>query len=149
MSTLLSKAPTTADADILVKQGLATAGDLIVSGGSGKVFRVDRLLKGGVNYAATCEDGKQWKVRVAHAKSAPVGTVFAGPELPEDNDDTIIGIHPGTVVRFKRGKWAAEGKMVVLRDNGDTVSVTKLGGTWGTRYIRGVSYTQLEIVAVD
>lgn len=144
--SLVSTATDTEMADRFVREGLATRGDLIVSGGSGKLFRVDRLMKGGVNYAATDEDGRSWKVRVAHAKAAPAGAVFSGPAGEPDNGSALSRMHPGTVVTFNSGRYADGTRYVVLRDNGDTVSVTKLGGEWGTRYIRGVGYSHLTVV---
>jgi hypothetical protein len=140
MTTILETAADTETADRMVRQGLAAKGDLISS--SGKIFRVDRLMKGGVNYAAQDQDGRNWKVRVSGAKAAPAGAVFGGVPGAEVPD----ALWPGTVVEFVSGKWADGTRFVVLRDNGDTVSVTKLGGSMRHSYIRGVGYSHVRVV---
>jgi hypothetical protein len=140
--TMLTEAPDTEAANQIIRDGLAQPGDIIMSGG-GKLVRVDRLAQGGVNYYATDEDGKSWKVRVLLAKAAPAGAVFSAPE---GDEDTPAVLHPGTVVEFHSQRKYLGIKMVVLRNNGGTVSVTKLGGEWGSRYIRGVGFSHLRVV---
>lgn len=140
--SMVTEAPDTETADRYVRAGLATKGDLIVSGGSGRLFEVERCMKGGVNYSAFDEDGKNWKVRVATAKAAPAGAVFASKR---EDPGTLW---PGTVVEFVSGKYADQGLFVVLRENGATVSLTKLGGEWQAQYIRGAGKGGLRVVKV-
>lgn len=148
----VSSAVDTAEANTLVQMGLATYGDLIVSGSSGKLFRVIRVLKGNVNYIAEDENGKEWKVRVAGATAAPAGVVFAGAPAARSYADLVKETEErltiGSVVEFKSGKFAGTGKYVVIRENGATVSVVKLGGDGG-RYIRGCSPSHLTQVDAE
>lgn len=133
----------------------AAAGDLVITR-KGDLFRITSVKQ--VNFGVVDEDGKRWNLRKTGAFLAPEGTVFGGPdaEAPKARATTTTyrppstTMHPGTVVFITGGKFASKTqKYVVLRDNGDTVSATKLNATDGGRYIRGCSKSFLEVTTAS
>lgn len=130
----------------------AKVGDLIQTH-RGQLFRVTKVKQ--VNYGVVDEDGKNWNLRKTGAFEAPEGAIFAGPEAPARSYAALVEeieiakpMHAGTVVVFNDGGKYDDGtKYVILRDNGSTVSMAKLGGDNG-RYIRGAGKSRLTVVEV-
>jgi hypothetical protein len=128
----------------------ASVGDLIQTS-RGQLFRVTKVKQ--VNYGVVDEDGKNWNLRKTGAYLAPAGAVFSGPETNEAPVRRVHApatpsavMHPGTVVFITSGKFAsATQKYVILRDNGDTVSMAKLNAVDGSRYVRGCHKSYLEV----
>jgi hypothetical protein len=135
--------------DTLTPALYAGPGDLIKTR-NGRLFRVTKVKQ--VNYAVVDEDGKNWNLRKTGSYEVEAGTLFAGPKAEVS---AMIGfvpapapadvMHPGTVVFITSGRFASTTqKYVILRDNGATVSMTKLNATDGSRYIRGCAKSYLE-----
>lgn len=106
-------------------------GDLIVSNGSGKVYKVTKVNPS--NYRCVDEKGGVWNVRRSGARKAPEGTVFEAPEAPK--------VTLGTAIKFT-GKSATKfpGIFVVCAlQAGDKARFAKLGGDGG-RYVTGSLY---------
>lgn len=117
-------------------------GALIVSGASGRVYKIIRTMSA-VNYLCIAEDGTEWKIRRSGARRAPEGTVFNAPEKEQ------VEFYPGDTIRFT-GKAGAKfpGTYVVLKVNPTgTAKYAKLNGrSWTT--VSG-SMNGIELVEVN
>lgn len=110
-------------------------GELIISGGSGQVFKVLKVNQ--KNYRCLGEDGKQWNVRIIGARKAPEGTPFNAPAPPPEPELPKLVL--GSTVRFTgTGAHKFPGIYVLIahpQRGSDRGRFAKLGGD-GDRYVR-------------
>lgn len=118
-------------------------GDLVVLR-DGMVLRLERRAQ--VNWVATDDDGRRYKIRANGLRKAPEGTVFSGP-APRAAANVVLG----SVVRFADGVVqrgaSSDDLFVVLKVTPDTVNMALLGGD-GNRFFRTVLRTEIEEVPV-
>lgn len=131
-----------ATVEMLEPAPYAHVGDLIQTT-RGDLFKVTAIKR--VNYQVMDADGKFWNLRKSGAFKAQEGAVFADPTASDpDPVADVASFCIGTVVEF-RFNDSRPGKFVVIRNNGETMAVAKLGGEGG-RYYRSVSPLSVKIV---
>lgn len=123
-------------------------GQLVISGGSGSVFRVKKVNP--KNLVCIGSDGKSCNVRKDFARPAPDGTEFAVTVTEEELTVPTVRLVLGSTVRFKGAGGAKfPGTYVLIahpQRGSERARFAKLGGD-GDRYVRA-SLTSVEKVDV-